>query len=48
MLPLQAGIPGAPELLIVLLLALLLFVVPVGLLILGVLYVFVWRDDDGE
>jgi hypothetical protein len=46
MLPLQMGIPGGPELVILFLIFLILFIVPVGLLVLAVVYYFVWRDDD--
>ena len=42
MVPLQMGIPGGPELLVVLLVSVLLFAVPVGLVVL-----LVARSDDG-
>ena len=42
MVPLQMGIPGGPELLVVLLVSVLLFAVPVGLVVL-----LVARSGDG-
>ena len=43
MIPLQMGVPGGPELLVVLSMAVLLLVVPVGLVVL-----LVARSDGGD